>query len=73
MVVSDQMEATIWKICSSVVSGRCSCTCAWGAGSGSVPWTPDIASGSDRGGAVVTTGGAGGRGAVCLAGVWVQL
>ena len=38
-----------------------------------MPWTPDIASGSDRGGAVVITGGAGGRGAVCLAGVWVQL
>ena len=38
-----------------------------------MPWTPDIASGSDRGGAVVVTGGAGGRGVVCLAGVWVRL
>ena len=44
-----------------------------GGGGGSVPWTPDIASGSDRGGAVVITGGAGGRGAGCLAGVWVRL
>ena len=38
-----------------------------------MPWTPDIASGSDRGGAVVVTGGAGGRGVVCAAGVWVRL
>ena len=38
-----------------------------------MPWTADIASGSDRGGAVVVTGGAGGRGVVCLAGVWVRL
>ena len=36
-------------------------------------WTPDIASESDRGGAVVVTGSAGGRGVVCGAGVWVRL
>ena len=43
-----------------------------GGGGGSVPWTPDIASGSVEG-AVVITGGAGGKGVCGRAGVCARL
>ena len=73
VVVSLLMEVTIWKICSSRVSSRVPEPEDASGGGWWVPWTPDIASRSDPGGTVSITGGAGGRGVLCIARVCARL